>query len=457
MSGHTYTLLELNRDIRSSIESKFLSPVWLVAEINRINLHRSGHCYLELVQKSTKDDNIIATSRAVIWSSIYSQLKKYFESATGAGLTDGISVLIKVSVDFHEVYGISLNIRDIDPSYTLGDIAKRRKEIIDKLKAENVIELNKSLELPSPVKRIAVISSVSAAGYEDFINQLNNNKYDYKYDINLFEANMQGINTEPSVIQAFNNIFEKNENFDVVTIIRGGGSKTDLAAFDNYNIAFHITQFPIPVISGIGHERDDTVTDIVAHTKLKTPTAVANFIIDNTYKFENQITEIGNEIIDIVKDRIYINNMLLTRASMKISRLRNIITEKQENCNEFIFRLKHAVNNYIQLKNSKLELLNNKKHIYSKEIIKSQYKNLLQLGINFKTAVKSDIYNKNNKLENIENNIRLISPENILKRGFSITRHKGKIIKDAKSLAVNDEIETVFYKSGVVSRVERKK
>jgi exodeoxyribonuclease VII large subunit len=457
MTGSNFTLSELNREIKSCIESRFTSPVWVIAEINSMNIHRSGHCYLELVQKSDLNDSVIASARGVIWSSIFNRLKAYFETTSGTDFEKGLKVLVKVSVDYHAQFGLSLNIRDIDPAYTLGDIARRRKEIIDKLEKENVIDINKTIEIPLIIKNIAVISSASAAGYEDFMNQLNKNSFNYKFNLELFEANMQGQQTEKSVISAFDSIFQTIEKFDIVCILRGGGSKTDLAAFDNYNIAFYVTQFPIPVITGIGHERDETVTDIVANTRLKTPTAAAEFIINNNAAFEAEINGLANSISEKVRDYLYINNLIITNVSVKISKLRKHISDKTENCNDYFYRLRNALNRNMRERHSHLELLENRKRIYSKEIIKNSDRNLDNYILRLRTSVKQELISKQRKLDNIENNVRLTDPANILKRGFSITKLNGKIVSDASKLQQNDEIETVFAKSSVKSKVVNNK
>lgn len=454
----TYTLLQLNREVKLTVENNFQRPIWVVAEINKLNHHRaSGHCYLELVQKSNQTDAIVASARGTLWASMYGQIKSYFETATGVNFTEGINVLLKVSVEFHELYGFSLNIRDIDPAYTVGDIAKRRKEIIDRLYKENVINMNKELEVVSPLRRIAVISSETAAGYQDFLNHINNNPYGYKFDIELFSANMQGAGTEASMKNAFDEIFENVRSFDIVAIIRGGGSKTDLAAFDNYNIAFHITQFPLPVITGIGHERDDTVVDIVAHTKFKTPTAVADFIVENNLFFENEVIRLGDDIIERVRDIFYVNNLILTQLSLKLSKLRKKISVKIEDCNEYAYKLRNYINRYINLQFSILDVIRHKNSIYSKEYLKSGDRQLEQMSLRIKDQTKADINKKMQSLKKFEDHIRLMDPKNVLKRGYSITKHNNKIVDDAHKIPINSEIETVFYKNSLISKVVRKK
>ncbi|MDR2009066.1 MAG: exodeoxyribonuclease VII large subunit [Bacteroidales bacterium] len=447
------TLLELNRLIKTTVEAKFDAPLWLVAEINSINEHRSGHCYIELVQKANDKDLIIAQARAVIWSNQYRFISSYFQSVTNTKLTKGIKILVKVSVDFHELYGLSLNIRDIDPSYTLGDLEKRKKEIIEKLVSEGVIDMNKSLSLPLVIRNIAIISSSNAAGLEDFVNHLSFNKYGYNFDITLFETDMQGANTESSVINSLNNIFEQHSKFDIVAIIRGGGAKGDLSYFDNYNIAFYITQFPLPVFSGIGHERDDSVTDMVAHTRLKTPTAVADYIIEHTLRFENYISDIYNNIIDKTKDYLKINELYLTNLGFNVYKTKDIITENIEKCNRYYYKFKHAVESKLKSHENKLQIMKGsiarlpavsfRKYDTSLEIIyeKIQYR------------TKHYLRSTNDKINIIEQNIKLVDPVNVLKRGYSVSKVNGKVLKNGKELRNGDIMETIVSKDKIVSRI----
>ena len=282
------TLFELNQQIKEAICDAIPGAVWVTAEISELKENRNGHCYLELVEK--RGDEIVARARATIWSYTYRILKPYFETTTGQFFSCDLKVLVKASVEFHPCYGLSLNIKDIDPAYTMGDMMLNRREIIERLKHEGIFGMNKELELPLVPQNIAVISSGTAAGYQDFINQLEMNSQGFKFYTHLFEAYMQGAGTVPSIISALEQIFKYDAFFDVVVVIRGGGATADLSSFDNYNLAFHITQFPLPVITGIGHEKDDTIIDLVAHTRLKTPTAVAEFLINGAGRFYEQLT-----------------------------------------------------------------------------------------------------------------------------------------------------------------------
>ena len=448
------SLLELNRHIKSVIERQYTSPLWIIAEINNVTEHRSGHCYLELIQKSLTDDTIIAQARATIWNTQYRFLKDYFETVTKSRLSKGIKILVRASIDFHELYGLSLNIREIDPNYSLGDLERRKKEIIQKLTDEGVIDMNKQIELPVVLQNIAVISSNNSAGYGDFINQILNNNYGFRYNIMLFESDMQGANTEKSVVNALNEIFPICEKFDIVVIIRGGGSKSDLSFFDNYNIAYHITQFPIPVFSGIGHDRDDSVTDMVAHTKLKTPTAVANYIIEHSLKFENNITDIYNEIIEQSKSYIKQNEAYITNISIGIYRLKERLQNNIEKCNHQYFRLKNILENIKKSNNQSLELNKSKLKLLVRNLITAEGQRIDDNFGKFKSSKNNYITQHQNKLEYIEQSIKLADPINVLKRGFSISKIGGKTIKDTTSVKKGDVLETVLCNGVIISEVK---
>jgi exodeoxyribonuclease VII large subunit len=453
MSVPTLTLLELNKSIRLTLEEKFDAPIWIIAEINNINIHRSGHCYLELVQKAKDSDKIVAQARATIWATQFRFISSYFQSVTNKSLERGINVLVKVSVDFHEQYGISLNIRDIDPNYTLGDLERRKKEIIEKLISEGIFDMNKSLTLPTVIQRLAVISSAGAAGYEDFINQISSNKYDYSFAVTLFEADMQGANTETSVVNALNNIFDRQADFDVVVIIRGGGSKSDLSYFDNYNIAFHVTQIPLPVLSGIGHERDESVTDMVAHTKLKTPTAVANFIVDYNSLFENELLSNFDEITANVRDILKTGEMYLAAMSLSIYKTKDILSKSTEKCNSFYYRLKNISQNKLKGENIRLE--NSKLRIVKlpSVLVATQNQELNRKIVNLTRLKNYYFSNQEMMLKNLEQRIRLTDPENVLRRGFSITKIAGKTVSSKTKINIDDEIETIIYKNKITSKV----
>lgn len=406
------SLLELNRQISEVVNAAFDSFIWVTAEISEIRTASNGHCYLELVEKSKKTSTIVARQRATIWNQRWWLMKETFEVTTGQTLKAGIKILVCVQVQMHEAYGMSLNIVDIDPSFTLGEMALHRQEIINRLTEEGMIDMNKELEMPIIPQRIAVISAKNAAGFGDFCHQLENNEYDAKFYIHLFPAAMQGEKTESSIIEALNNIYNNVELFDVVVIIRGGGGVADLASFDSYDLAVNIANFPIPVIVGIGHERDNTILDIVAHTSVKTPTAAAALLIDFLGEQISHIEQLKEEMVEAVSWRMETNKNLLTRYLSAI-------------------------------KTTQLSLREQLNHI-----------NLL--GEKIKTSANLLIERQKQRHELLGKTIELTRPENILARGFSITRFEGHAIKDSTKIPDNATIETQTAKGIIVSKVQKK-
>lgn len=316
---HNLTLLDLQRMVRHTLESRFNEPLWISAEISELKVNRSGHCYLNLVEKGATDGAPRAEARAVIWRSAYTPMVSMFEAATGATLRAGLRVLVRVMVSYHEIYGFSLQIIDLDPRYTLGEVERRRRETIARLQDEGVWDMNRELELSRPTLRIAIISSDTAAGYQDFMNELRRSIYRFK--TTLFRSLMQGDAAEESIISALHAIAEREEEFDVVAIIRGGGSTSDLALFDSYLIATHVAQFPLPIFSGIGHDKDISVVDMVAHTALKTPTAVATRLIEMADYEMSTIESFAADITTMVESRLHNEDMRIYQLGTEIERL----------------------------------------------------------------------------------------------------------------------------------------
>ena len=317
-SEQSLTLLDLQRMVRATLESRFHDPLWISAEISELKVNRSGHCYLNLVEKGTTDGAPRAEARAVIWKSAYLPMASMFEAATGATLRAGLRVLVRVMVTYHEVYGFSLQIIDLDPRYTLGEIERRRRETIARLQQDGVWDMNRELELPRPTLRIAIVSSDTAAGYQDFMNELGRSTY--RFQTSLFRSLMQGDIAEESIVSALNDIAEREDEFDVVAIIRGGGSTSDLALFDSYLIASYVAQFPLPIFSGIGHDKDVSVVDMVAHTSLKTPTAVATKLVEMADYEMTLVENLASDIAHNVEDMLHSEDMRLYTHSVNISR-----------------------------------------------------------------------------------------------------------------------------------------
>ncbi len=315
---HSLTLLDLQRMVRATLEGRFRDPLWISAEISELKVNRSGHCYLNLVEKGATDGAPRAEARAVIWKSAYLSMASMFEAATGATLRAGLRVLARVMVTYHEIYGFSLQIIDLDPRYTLGEIERRRRETIARLQQDGVWDMNRELELPRPTLRIAIVSSDTAAGYQDFMNELGRSTY--RFQTSLFRSLMQGDIAEESIIAALKDIARREEEFDVVAIIRGGGSTSDLALFDSYLIASYVAQFPLPIFSGIGHDKDVSVVDMVAHTSLKTPTAVATKLVEMADYEMTLVENFATDIARNVEDMLHSEELRLYTYSVNISR-----------------------------------------------------------------------------------------------------------------------------------------
>lgn len=456
MAEQAISLEELNKEVQGVIQRGFPGSVWVTAEISELRVNRSGHCYLELVEKSEQEERLKAKARGIIWSFTYQMIRPYFETVTGQALTSGIKIMALVNVQFHELYGFSIIVKDIDPQYTLGDMARRKMEILQKLEEEGVIDMNKQIPTPSVFQKLAVISSSNAAGYRDFIDQLENNGYGYVFYHKLFPAVMQGNETEPSIIEALEHIFKYEDFFDGVVIIRGGGAKSDLNAFNNYQLGNHIAQFPLPVLTGIGHERDESVVDLVAHTKLKTPTAAAEYLVSQMHDFEQMLLNYQNRFLEFVDQ---------------------YITDKKQDINEQTYRLKTAVNTTLINQRHHLGTASDRLQLFVRQYLASEKKQLDDFTKDLQTKTKITLQSNENRLnaytarcqngvrhymtqrkhqlELHENTLKYLDPKNVLKRGFSITLHNNKVVKNVADLQHNTEVETHLYKGKFTSTVNQ--
>lgn len=405
------SLYELNNLVRSRLEHAFPEEYWVQAELSDVRSNATGHCYLELIEKDARGNNLIARARAMIWNQVYRLLKPYFEQETGQAFVSGLKVLVKVTVGFHELYGYSLTILDIDPSYTLGDMARRRREILAKLEEEGVLTLNKELEMPLLPQRIAVISSATAAGYGDFCNQLAGNPYGYVFYPRLFPAMMQGERVEESIIGALNRIYSHAEAWDVVVIIRGGGATSDLSNFDSYLLAANCTQFPLPIITGIGHERDDTVIDAVAHTRVKTPTAAAEYLIARVHESAAVVENSGGRICQAV---------------------RWVLEYEKQQLDTYCHRMQITLVTGLQREHYRLE----------------------QWVQHFPLVVRTALEREQHRLQLWEQRVDSLSPDKLLARGYSITLKEGHAVTDAATLSSGDRLVTRMAKGEVRSIVE---
>ena len=414
MEQDIFSLLELNLSIKEAINQGFNQAYWVRAETSDVRPHRNGHCYLEFIEKAKDGHSIVAKARGTIWASTFNLLKPYFEEQTGQAFTSGITVLVRVTVSFHETYGFGLNVVDIDPSYTLGEIARNRMLVLKQLEEDGVLTLNKELPLAEPLNRIAVISSQTAAGYEDFQNQLEHNSAGVIFYTKLFPAIMQGDRSVTSIIGALEQIYLHKELFDVVVIIRGGGASSDLSCFDSYELALNCAQYPLPIVSGIGHERDVTVLDAVAHTRVKTPTAAAEFLINRATATIDYLMELQDRLVETT---------------------RNMLTQEESQLNVWAKDVYHT----------------------SKSMLQSNRNTLLFLSEKVRNIVKNRVEREYFTIQRYEHFVSLSLPENMLKRGYSITTRNGKTIKSTADLSEGDVIITQFFDGKIVSKVVDKK
>lgn len=411
MERDSRKLSELSELIKSCLENNLEQSYWIVAELMDVRVNANGHCYLELVEKDDKSDRLVAKASGVIWAQRFRMLKVLFEEETGQSFASGMKVLLNVSVNFHALYGFSLVIQDLDPSFTLGEIVRKRNEIVRQLKEDGIFELNKELTMPRLPQRIAVISSATAAGYGDFCTHLREDKGDFAYYIKLFPAIMQGAQTESSVIDALNNIYAQMHHFDVVVIIRGGGATSDLSWFDSYDLCANCAQFPLPIISGIGHERDESVLDMVANQRVKTPTAAAEFLLQRFYTENEKIKELRDTLIFLANEQRQLEKDRLDYCSNRLPQLARIVTENGKN-NQTMW-IKH-------------------------------------LG----TATKLYLMKEMHQCDLKQEQLKWLSPERLLKRGYTLTLMDGKIITSPEAVQSGNRITTRFSTGEINSIIE---
>ena len=404
-----YNLRQLNLLVRAAIEDALPTEYWVEAELSECREH-SGHCYMELIEKDECNNTPIARASAKCWRQTWQVVRPCFERTTGQPLRAGLKVLLKVYAQFHEAYGFSWIVSDIDPTFTLGDMARRRQEIIRQLKEEGVFDLQRELRIPLFAQRIAVISAPSAAGYGDFCRQLEENSYGFRFSVRLFPAVMQGEQVEQSVIAALDAIYSSQGGFDCVVIIRGGGAAADLSGFDTLALAENVAQFPLPIITGIGHDRDESILDMVSHTRVKTPTAAAAFLIDNLRAILDRITQAETFISRYVNERIRSQQQRIDQLATLIPAL-------------------------------------------AQRTLSDQRHRIEQLESRLPIAIERRLTEQKHRLERIALQLQGFDPQILLSRGYSITLHQGKAVRDPRQLKDGDEIETRVEKGTFRSTV----
>jgi len=436
MKNERVTLLELNRLVREVIECEMPNEYWVEAELSECRENR-GHCYMELIQKDEQTATPVAKASAKCWASKWMVIRPYFERTTGQQLHAGMKVLLKVYAQFHEAYGFSWIVTDIDPTYTLGDMARKRQEIIRQLKQEGVFDLQRELQLPLFCQRIAVISSETAAGYGDFCNQLADNPYGFLFQTRLFPATMQGEGVEQSIISALEKIYRGDggtpEPFDVVVIIRGGGATSDMSGFDTLSLAENVANFPLPIITGIGHDRDESILDMVSHLRVKTPTAAAAFLIAHLKEVLDAVNDAQQRITRYTMQRIADQKSQISNLKSQITSLFSTVKVRQEaSLDMLLSRYVHHVQTAITYHNAQLSTLN--AHI--------------------PLLLDRRLQAERHRLQLIEEKAKSLDPTLLLRRGYSITLKDGHAVHDPKLLRKGDEIETRLEKGTIKSIIQ---
>jgi exodeoxyribonuclease VII, large subunit len=427
------TLYELNSLVVELIDKVMPNSYWVEAEIADAR-ESKGHLYLELIEKDESTNIPIARASAKCWRSSWLMIGPHFERVAGVKLRAGLQIMIQVHAQFHAQYGFSWIIDDINPEYTMGSMARKRNEIIAQLKSEGVFELQRELCLPLFAQRIAVISSASAAGYGDFCNQLQHNEYGFRFQMQLFQAFMQGEQVEQSIVAALNLISTKEDDFDCVVIIRGGGATADLSGFDTLVLAENVANFPLPVITGIGHERDESILDMVAHTRVKTPTAAAAFLIDHLAATLNRIEQAQISIQRMVEHRIQHEKLHLQQLSTHIPILFSMVKNRENaRLDDYWHALLQRVMLHLQQSKMRVELLSN-------EVI---------------PATTNKLMAEQHKLQLLEQRVDGVNPERMLRLGYSLTYKNGYVLRNVNEVKAGDEI-TTRLEGGIITSVVKK-
>ena len=439
MNSPSLSLLELNSLVRQVIEETLSQEYWVEAELSECRENR-GHCYMELIEKDEKTATPVARASAKCWRSQWAILQPYFERTTGQTLHAGLKVRLKVYAQFHEAFGFSWIVTDIDPTFTLGDMARKRQEIIRQLKEEGIFDLQKELTLPLFCQRIAVISSETAAGYGDFVDQLLHNDRGLKFSVQLFPAIMQGEGVEQSIIHALEEIYSfpppstlHHQPFDCVVIIRGGGATADMSGFDTLALAENVANFPLPIITGIGHDRDESILDMVSFQRVKTPTAAAAFLVNHLEEVLNAIDDAQDRITHYAQNKITILHSQLSTLNSQLTSLFTIVKTRQEARLDALYsRLAHHAQQKLSTLDTQLST------------IESRIPLLLD----------SSLKTKKHQLELLEEKVKTLDPSLLLRRGYSITLKDGKAVRDVAALHPGDEIKTRLANGSIHSVVK---
>ncbi|MGP1592422.1 MAG: exodeoxyribonuclease VII large subunit [Prevotella multiformis] len=429
------TLYDLNSLVADVIDTALTRAYWVEAELSEVRENR-GHCYMELIEKDDTGNVPIARASAKCWRNVWSAISPYFVRITGQQIHAGMKVMLQVHAQFHPQYGFSWIVDDINPEFTMGDMLRKRRDIVRRLQAEGVFDLQKGLRLSLFAQRIAVISSETAAGYGDFCSQLETNEYGFRFRVEIFPAVMQGEQVEQSIIAALDSINERESEFDAVVIIRGGGATADLSGFDTLELAENVANFPLPVITGIGHERDESVLDMVSFLRVKTPTAAAAFLIDQLSVTLGRIERAQTAIADGVRRKMEAEKMRIRHLESHIPVLFSVVRAKEE---------------------ARLERLSRNLSEKTAELLHRSYYRLDLLGQRLRSGLKIRLSAEGHRIDMLDQRLHLLDPSLLLERGYSITLYKGRAVRSAAELEEGEVITTRFATGEADSRIEHRR
>ena len=425
-----FSLRELQLAVRERLAEAFPLPVWVAAEISEMKVNYSGHCYLELVEKGGTNGVPAAKASAVIWRSHYGPIATYFASKTGEQLAVGMKVLVRVTISYHELYGLSFQIQDIDPTYTLGDWEQQRQQTITRLREEGVWDMNRELGVPRVPQRVAIVSSANAAGYQDFCKEIARSPY--RVELTLFDAFMQGHGAEDSIIGALERVADRADEFDVVALIRGGGSQSDLACFNSYRLCAHVAQFPLPIVTGIGHDKDESVADMVAAQRLKTPTAVAAWIGEQMAEFDGTLVALAQAIERHATEILSTERQRLERNAAMIATQAAAATRRIE----------------LTLERYRSELRR-----VSEQLLSDQRNRAARADENLRRATEYFVRSERERLGALEQAVAARDPQNIMALGFAVVSLGGHALNDASQTAIGQQVSIRLAKGELKAKI----
>ncbi|WP_234110690.1 exodeoxyribonuclease VII large subunit [Chryseobacterium sp. R2A-55] len=452
----TFTLSQVTASIKKTLEARYHSEYWISAEMNKLNYYsHSGHCYPELLEK--KDGKVVAEMRSMLWKSNYDRINKRFEEVLKTPLSDGLKILFLAKITFHPTSGVQLQIMDIDPSYTLGDLQREKNETIDRLKSEQVFDLNRRKVLPILPQRIAIISANTSKGLGDFLKIIDENPWNYRFFHMLFPAYLQGEKAITSIVEKLQTIRKVIHHFDAVAIIRGGGGDVGLTTFNHYDISQAIANFPIPVITGIGHSTNETVAELVAYYNAITPTKTGEFLLQKFRDFDAVVSGSQNSMVDF--SRMLLNNQnekLQISGRFLKSGTGKLVEKNKGKIISVSQKVSHQTRTNLTIHHNSLNATVSKMQSVSNSVLSRNNWMMTDFSGKIISSTKRFLGNEDQKVEQIQKNINILDPINTLKRGFSITRFDGAAITSSGTVSIGDDVEINLFRGKINAKINSK-